>query len=105
MYQNRKTNYTMRLIEKRASLLAVVLLGAGMAACSTGTDPGDTNVERSDIERPVEADRAGTYRGDTTENYEEIYEGREGTAIGDSAYNQEGKRVKRYDKDIKPNPY
>ncbi len=74
----------------------MVLLGAGMTACNTGTDPGETNTERSDIERTEEADRTGTY-GDTTENMEEIYEGREGTAIGDSAYNQDGKRDKRPD--------
>lgn len=90
----------MKLIKKSASLLSVVLLGAGMFACSTGTDPGETNVERSEIEEPEEVDRAGTYR-DTSENLEQIYEGREGTAIGDSAYNQDGKRDKRYDENLK----
>lgn len=87
----------MKITKIKAQLLAVVLLGAGLTACNTGTDPGETNTERSDIEYPEEKDRAaGTYQ-DTTENYEKIYEGREGTAIGDSAYNQEGKRDKRYD--------
>ena len=93
----------MKLIKKKATLLAVVLLGAGMAACSTGTDPGETNVERSDYEETEEVDPTGRY-SDTTEEYEEIYEGREGTAIGDSAYNQEGKRDKRYDENLNPNP-
>ncbi|MHC2990451.1 hypothetical protein OB13_02195 [Pontibacter sp. HJ8] len=87
----------MKMTKIKAQLLAVVLLGAGLTACNTGTDPGETNTERSDIERTEEADKAtGTYQ-DTTENMEKIYEGREGTAIGDSAYNQEGKRDKRYD--------
>lgn len=93
----------MKLIKEKASLLAVVLLSAGMAACSTGTDPGETNTERSDYERTEETERTGRY-SDTTEEYEEIYEGREGTAIGDSAYNQEGERDKRYDENLKPNP-
>ncbi|WP_299705151.1 hypothetical protein [uncultured Pontibacter sp.] len=88
---------------KTSAVVMGILLGVGMAACNTGTDPGETNVERSGIEETEEMDRAGTY-GDTTENYEEIYEGREGTAIGDSAYNQEGKREGRYDENIKPNP-
>ena len=92
----------MKLIKSSAAVMGI-LLGVGMAACDTGTSPGDTNVERSDIERTEEVDRAGTY-GDTTENYEDIYEGREGTAIGDSAYNQDGKRQKRYDENLKPNP-
>jgi hypothetical protein len=93
----------MKLIKKKAYLLAVVLCSAGMAACSTGTDPGETNVERSDIEDTEEMDRTGRY-SDTTGDLEEIYEGREGTAIGDSAYNQEGKRDKRYDENLNQNP-
>ncbi|PVY43961.1 hypothetical protein [Pontibacter virosus] len=92
----------MKSIKTTAAVLGV-LLGIGMASCNTGTDPGETNTERSDYERTEEVDRSGTY-GDTTENYEDVYEGREGTAIGDSAFNQEGKRDKRYDKDLKPNP-
>lgn len=88
---------------KTTAVIMGLLMGIGMAACSTGTDPGETNVERSDIEDTEEQDRTGIY-ADTTENYEEIYEGREGTAIGDSAYNQDGDRQKRYDKDLKPNP-
>lgn len=92
----------MKSIKTTAAVLGI-LLGVGMASCNTGTDPGDTNTERSDIERTEEVDRSGTY-GDTTENYEDIYEGREGTAIGDSAFNQEGKRDKRYDENLKPNP-
>lgn len=92
----------MKLIKSSAAVMSI-LLGVGMAACDTGTSPGETNVERSDYERTEEVDRSGTY-SDTTENYEDIYEGREGTAIGDSAYNQDGKRVKRYDENIKPNP-
>lgn len=84
-------------------MLAVLLLGAGLAACNTGTDPGDTNTERSDMEYTEEKNNAGTYP-DTTENLEKIYEGREGTVIGDSAYNQEGKPEQRSDKDMKQNP-
>jgi hypothetical protein len=88
----------MKMTKIKAQLLAVVLLGAGLTACNTGTDPGETNTERSDIEYPEEEDVVDTGRyQDTTENLEKIYEGREGTAIGDSAYNQEGKRDKRYD--------
>lgn len=94
--------YNMKSIKKSAAVMGI-LLGVGMAACNTGTDPGETNVERSEIEYPEEENRAGTY-GDTTENYEKIYEGREGTSFNDSAYNQEGKREKRYDKNLKPNP-
>jgi hypothetical protein len=88
----------MKITKIAAPLLTVFVLGAGMTACNTGTDPGETNTERSDIEYPEEGDNAeaGTYK-DTTAEYEEVYEGREGTAIGDSAYNQEGKRDKRYD--------
>ncbi|MBD1397973.1 hypothetical protein H9Q13_12420 [Pontibacter sp. JH31] len=93
----------MKSIKKKAYLFAIALLGVGMAACSTGTDPGETNVERSDIEETEEMDRTGRY-SDTTAEYEEIYEGREETAIGDSAYNQEGKRDKRYDKNLNQNP-
>ncbi|EJF11176.1 hypothetical protein O71_04623 [Pontibacter sp. BAB1700] len=96
------TEKTMKSIKTTAAVLGL-LMGVGMAACNTGTDPGETNVERSEIEYPEEQDRAGTY-GDTTENHEGIYEGREGTAIGDSAYNQEGDRQKRYDENLKPNP-
>lgn len=92
----------MKLIKTTAAVLSV-LLGVGMASCNTGTDPGDTNTERSGYERTEEMDRSSVY-GDTTENYEDIYEGREGTAIGDSAYNQDGKREKRYDKNLKPTP-
>ncbi|WP_299984684.1 hypothetical protein [uncultured Pontibacter sp.] len=92
----------MKSIKKTAAALGL-LMGVGMAACNTGTDPGETNVERSEIEQPEEANRAGTY-GDTTGNYEDVYEGREGTAIGDSAFNQEGDRQKRYDENLKPDP-
>ncbi|MDO6389362.1 hypothetical protein Q4E40_04430 [Pontibacter sp. BT731] len=92
----------MKSIKTTAAVLGI-LLGIGMASCNTGTDPGETNTERSDYERTEEADRS-SMDNDTTENYEKIYEGREGTAIGDSAYNQEGDRKKRYDKDLKPNP-
>lgn len=87
-------DYTMKLTKIKAPLLAVALLVAGMTACSTGTDPGETNVERSEIKETEEMERDGIY-SDTTEELEEIYEGREGTAIGDSAYNQDGKRDKR----------
>ena len=92
----------MKSIKTTGAVLGV-LLGIGMASCNTGTDPGETNTERSDYERTEEVDRS-SMDNDTTEQYEEIYEGREGTAIGDSAYNQEGKREKRYNKDLKPNP-
>jgi hypothetical protein len=93
----------MNPIKTTAAVLGM-LLGVGMAACNTGTDPGETNTERSGYERTEEMDRSGSVYDDTTGNYEDIYEGREGTAIGDSAYNQEGKREKRYDKNLKPNP-
>jgi hypothetical protein len=92
----------MKSIKMTAAVLGI-LMGTGMASCNSGTQPGDTNTERSDIERSEEMNRSGTH-GDTTGNYEKIYEGREGTTIGDSAYNQEGKRDKRYDKDLKPDP-
>jgi hypothetical protein len=93
----------MKLIKSSAAVMGI-LLGVGMAACDTGTSPGETNVERSDIHYPEEGDiEVGNYQ-DTTENLEKIYEGREGTAIGDSAYNQEGDRKKRYDENLEPDP-
>ena len=90
----------MKITKIATPLLTVFVLGAGMTACNTGTEPGETNTERSDIEHTEEGDKpeTGMYK-DTTAEYEDVYEGRRGTAIGDSAYNQEGKRDKRDDTD------
>ncbi len=85
----------------KAALLAVavtITAGMGLSACSTGTDPGETNTERSDIERTEENEQGYAQDSDTA-NLEKVYEGREGTTIGDSAYNQEGKRDKRSDQE------
>ncbi|WP_242926646.1 hypothetical protein [Pontibacter vulgaris] len=82
----------------KANLLAIALTATaaiGLSACSTGTDPGETNTERSDIERTEEKESGYSQSSDTANLEDKYYEGREGTTIGDSAYNQDGKRDKR----------
>lgn len=70
-----------------------VVAGMGFTACNTGTDPGETNTERSGIERPEESSASRQY-ADTT-NLEHHYEGRDSTSFNDGAYDQDGKREKR----------
>lgn len=87
------------------ALAATAVAAWGMAACSTGTDPGETNVDRGEIheegsmvgdtdENEVEAER------DTMEQYydsadHENHEDNTGKVIGDGAYDGEGEGVER----------
>ncbi|TXK26424.1 hypothetical protein FVR03_21800 [Pontibacter qinzhouensis] len=86
------------------NIKAVVMAGAicafsgfGLAACNTGTDAGDTNVERSGIRETEETAKQSRTSRDTAD-YEHHYDHADhpdSVALGDGAYNQDGKRDKR----------
>ncbi|QCR23514.1 hypothetical protein [Pontibacter sp. SGAir0037] len=83
----------------RSAFLIAGMALLGLSSCNTGTDPGETNTERSDIQHPQEhgANReysAGTEDKDTT-NLEKYYEGRDSTTFNDGPYNQDEQREKR----------
>ncbi|MBW7465778.1 hypothetical protein ABID22_001838 [Pontibacter aydingkolensis] len=81
---------------------------AGLSSCSTGTDPGEINTERSDIKEEgsmieKDDDPMSEYR-DTTDmesHYDhadhENHDDNRARAIGDGAYDGKGKGVKRDD--------
>ena len=58
--------------KKINAIVLGLVLSAGMAACNTGTEPGQTNVERGG-NKEVEEKRIQS-RPDTSENYEKHYE-------------------------------
>ena len=71
--------------------------GFGLTACNKGTEPGDTNVERSEIiETEEDVDKSlGTM---DTSDYEHLYDHADhpdSTALGSGAYDQDGDRDKR----------
>lgn len=79
----------------KATLAAVCIsaaAGFGLTSCNTGTDPGETNTERSDIKYPEDRvmQSGNVHHQDTAANADQYYEGRRGTAAGDSAYIQGG---------------
>ncbi|WP_187262534.1 hypothetical protein [Pontibacter beigongshangensis] len=73
------------------------LSGFGITACNTGTDPGDTNTERSGIEETEEGLKQSSTSRDTAdhEHHYDHADHPDSTAIGGGAYNQDGKRDKR----------
>lgn len=87
--------------------LAVTAVSSfGMAACNTGTEPGETNVERGEIRDEgemvgEEGDQDTRYEeGDSLERYyddadHENHEDNTGEAIGDGAYDGKGDGVER----------
>ncbi|MCJ8166871.1 hypothetical protein MKJ04_18650 [Pontibacter sp. E15-1] len=69
----------------------------GLASCSTGTEPGDVNIERSDIKDEGsmigDEDNEATRDSDTTDLEEKYYgddRKNSGEAIGDGAYDGKG---------------
>jgi hypothetical protein len=86
-----------------ATLMAVLLsAGIGLTSCNTGTEPGETNVERGGVKDVEEKQIQSTT--DTSEKYEEHYDhadhenhgdNKPGSALGDGAYNQDSVRQKR----------
>lgn len=80
---------------------------AGFSACSTGTDPGDTNTERGDIVKEgslIEADNGdpmAPYRDSVKaeDHYDHAdhkdHSDNKAKVIGDGAYDGKGNGVKR----------
>ncbi len=80
----------------KGALLLVAMAGLSLTACNTGTEPGDTNTERSDIEHPnQQKSNANRQYADDTTNMEHFYEGRDSTAFNEGAYDQDGQHEKR----------
>ncbi|MFD2246241.1 hypothetical protein [Pontibacter ruber] len=87
-----------------ATLLAVLLsAGIGLTACNTGTEPGETNVERGGV-KDVEEKQIQSRTDTSEESMEKHYEhadhenhdnNKPGSAVGDGAYNQDNARQKR----------
>jgi len=81
-------------------LLALsVMSGITLVSCNSGTEPGDTNVERSDIKDAGEmvGDNDANRYSDTTQQSleEKYYEGRDTTQLGDGAYDGKGNGKER----------
>ncbi|MFT2007323.1 hypothetical protein ACMA1I_01485 [Pontibacter sp. 13R65] len=84
----------------KTALLAgtfVAFSGLGLSACNTGTDAGETNVERSEIRETEETARQSRTSRDTAdfEHHYDHTDHPDSVALGDGAYNQDGKRDKR----------